>query len=50
MSSDADSYTDHVCPDCKDDLVQVEGEWYCQDCGPVGDPFELVPDRESFEL
>jgi uncharacterized Zn finger protein (UPF0148 family) len=47
MASDERS-TNH-CEYCGEDLFQLEGDWYCPACDSVSG-FELVPDRDTFEL
>lgn len=41
-------YAENECR-CGEDLIQLDGEWLCPECDDVRG-FELVPDRESFEL
>jgi len=42
-------YKENSCHDCGEDLFELKGEFYCPSCDSVSG-FELVPDREAFEL
>lgn len=44
-----DDYVESRCDECETTLVQLDGNWYCPDCGE-GDTFSLVPEREDFAL
>jgi Zn finger protein HypA/HybF involved in hydrogenase expression len=37
------------CRECGEELFELDSEFYCPSCDSVSG-FELVPDRESFEL
>jgi uncharacterized Zn finger protein (UPF0148 family) len=44
-----DDYVESRCDECKSPLVQLDGDWYCPECGD-GDDFSLVPDTDDFAL
>lgn len=44
-----DEHVDSLCNECRSPLVQLEGDWYCTECGD-GDDFQLVPNQEEFVL
>lgn len=44
-----EEYSVHRCNDCGGDLLQLDGDWHCPKCSDTAE-FELVPDREEFEL
>lgn len=38
-----------TCDECKQDLFQLDGEWYCPACNSVSG-FELTPQEEDFQV
>lgn len=44
-----DDYVDSECENCGSPLVELDGDWFCPECGDDAE-FHLVPDTEDFAL
>lgn len=44
-----DDYVESHCDECREPLVQLDGEWFCPECDEA-DGFHLVPDKDDFSL